>query len=125
REARRSRLEGAQLRIVVRGALGEDRDRAAAGQHAPRRLEGLAVLRRIRARVLTAVDGNGLEGAAQPADDRHPEQRSFGEKRHAARSKADEEAGIDEAVRVIEDEENGANGGNVLDTGDFDTTEEN
>src|SRR5205814_2499796 len=43
----------------------------------------------------------------------------------AARRETEEEAGIDEAVGVIEDEEDGTNGGDVLNTGDFDTAKEN
>ena len=106
------------------GAFGEDRDGAAAGEHAPSGLESLAVLRRVRACILAAVHGNRLKGAAQPADDGHPEQRSLGEEGDATRGETEEETGIDEAVGVIQDEQHGASRRNVLGAGDLDAAKE-
>src|SRR2546423_7538019 len=104
-DARRAGLQGEEVRLAVRSAFGADGDGAAAAQKFGGALEGLAVARGVRALVLFAVDGYGVERADEEADDGHSEERRLGEEGDRARREAEEEDGVDKAVRVVEDEE--------------------
>ena len=89
----------------MRDAFGADGDGAAAFEQGARAVEGLSVARGVRALVLSAIDGDGVERAHERADDGHPKQRLFGEERDAARRVAEDEDRIDERVRVVQDED--------------------
>ena len=124
RNARRAGLERPELRIAVRLALGTDRDRATAGEHRPRRLEGFAVVRRIGAFVLTPMHRNGLERPAKDSDHRHPEQRRFGEERDTPWGEAEQEPRIDQTVGVVQHEDHRPLPGHALQARDLDPAEE-
>jgi hypothetical protein len=108
----------------VRLALGADGERAAAPQQLRRALERLAVLRGVLARVLLAVDGDRLHRADERADDRRLEERGLGEERDAARRVAEDEHGIDQPVRVVQDEDGRAAPRHALFPDDLDAPEE-
>jgi hypothetical protein len=124
RDAGRARLQRLQRRLRVRLALGADGERAAAPQKLRRALERLAVLRGVLARVLLAVDGDRLHRADERADDRRLEERGLGEERDAARRVAEDEHGIDQPVRVVQDEDGRAAAGHALAAHHLDAPEE-
>src|SRR2546423_3530139 len=100
-DARRAGLQGEQVRLAVRSAFGADGDCAAAPEQFGGALEGLAVARGVRALVLFAIDGYGVERAYEEADDRHREERRLGEEGDRARREAEEEDRVNKAVRVV------------------------
>src|SRR5947209_2104268 len=104
-DARRAGLQGEQVRLAVRSAFGADGDGAAAAQKLGGALEGLAVARGVRALVLFAIDGDGVERADEERDDGHREERRLCEEGDRARREAEEEDRVNKAVRMVEDEE--------------------
>jgi hypothetical protein len=109
-DARRAGLDRQELRRVVRDAFGEERDGAAAPEQAAARLEGAPVLREVGRGVGAAVERQRLDRAQQRADGGQVEERGLGEKRDAARQRGEDERRVNEAVRVVEDEDERAFG---------------
>ena len=101
RDARRAGLQGSQFRVAVRDTFGADGERAAALEQRACAVERLAVARGVRAFVLLAIDGDGIERAHERADDGHAEERFFGKERDAARRVTENKDRIDERVRMV------------------------
>ena len=111
-DARRARFELLQPRVAVRRPLREDGDRSAAPQHLARAAERLLI--RPRHVVLPPVDGDGIDGPAEPADDRIAEQRRLGQKGDRPRGEAEDEQRIDQAVGMVRGEDHRPGGRDVL-----------
>src|SRR5476651_1827644 len=89
-----------------------------------RRLERLAVAGGIRPGVLAPVHGNRPERADERAHERHAEERGFREKRDGSRREAKKEKRVDETVRMVGDEDDGPDRGDVVQAFDVDLPEE-
>ena len=127
RDARRAGLEPRQLGSVVRQPLGEDADRAAAGQHLDQRIERHLVVRGRLARI----------GVIRAARDRHraqrpqhrpqewaAEQHVLGREAHDAPARHDDQQRVDQRVGVVAREDHRAALGHVLQAHHLDLAEE-
>ncbi len=95
-------LIGLQARLVVRNAFRTDADRSAARQKLARGDESLLVLCYVFAFVLPSIDRQRVERLNEVADDRHPKQWRFGQKRNSSRREAKQKHRIDQRVRMIQ-----------------------
>ena len=78
----------------------------------------------VGAGVLAAVHGDRAEGAGEEADDRHAKERGLREEGDGPRSEAEKEEGIDEAVGMVENEDDRARCRNSFRARDLDAPKE-
>ena len=116
---------GQQFRRIVRNAFGEKGDRTAFLQAFAAKLECLLILRHVLAGVDPAVKRQCLDRLQQKRDDRHSEQRRFGEKRDFSRQGDENQSRVDQAVRMIHNKDDAGPSRNDVGIDGFDPAKKN
>ena len=98
-------FRGSSRPARVRGAFGEQAHRVTLGERPLHRGEHLGVARGIDARVGPAVDRDRARAAHEPTDERHREQRRLGEEPGLAPRGRDDQRRVEQAVRVVGDQQ--------------------
>ncbi len=122
-DASSTALQRPQARVAVRGALGEQSERAALTQKVHGSFEHRTVLGRVVI-VLFAIDRKATQTAHKASDHGHPEQRLLGEQRHRALGKTENEQWIDQPVRMVQREHDLARARQLLLAGNLDLSKE-
>ena len=108
RDPRRAGLDALHARFRVCRAFGIDRDELAGGERVGDSGERLDVLVHLRRVVLPPVDRNDAHRAQEAAEQRVPEERRRREVVNLARHGGTDHERVDEVVRMVDAEQDGA-----------------